>query len=150
MAKRMFEKSCQCQVHRTWYRLHASSPEAGANPGPRIVSLDLPGLFKHPLRALDWKSRKIVPRFATSGAVTLLGLESLFDKSFPGPCLLLSRSTTVKNACCGSTAESEGAARNIPLLRIANLVELGVALLKNAFDSVSSRNICECELIVQK
>jgi hypothetical protein len=24
----MFEKSCQCQVHRTWYRLHASSPEA--------------------------------------------------------------------------------------------------------------------------
>jgi len=28
MAKRMFEKSCQCQVHRTWYRLHASSPEA--------------------------------------------------------------------------------------------------------------------------
>ena len=31
-------------------------------------------------------------------------LESLFDKSFPGSCLLLSRSTTVKNACCGSTA----------------------------------------------
>jgi hypothetical protein len=26
--KRMFEKSCQCQVHRTWYRLHVSSPEA--------------------------------------------------------------------------------------------------------------------------
>src|SRR5271166_4630294 len=24
----MFEKSCRCQVHRTWYRLHASSPEA--------------------------------------------------------------------------------------------------------------------------
>ena len=24
----MFEKSCQCQVHRTWYRLHSSSPEA--------------------------------------------------------------------------------------------------------------------------
>ncbi len=28
MAKRMVEKSCQCQVHRTWYRLHASSSEA--------------------------------------------------------------------------------------------------------------------------
>jgi hypothetical protein len=24
----MFEKSCQCQVHRMWYRLHPSSPEA--------------------------------------------------------------------------------------------------------------------------
>src|ERR1700758_3586880 len=24
----MIEKSCQCQDHRTWYRLHASSPEA--------------------------------------------------------------------------------------------------------------------------
>ena len=35
-------------------------------------------------------------------------------------CLLLSRSTTVKNACSGSTAGSEGAARNIQLLRIAN------------------------------
>jgi len=28
---------------------HSSFPTAGANPGPRTVSLDLPGLFKHPL-----------------------------------------------------------------------------------------------------
>ena len=62
-------------------------------------------------------------------------LESLFDKSFPGSCLLLSRSTTVKNACRGSTAGVRSAARNIPLLRIENFVELGVAFLKNDFDS---------------
>ena len=53
-------------------------------------------------------------------------LESLFDKSFPGSCLLLSRSTTVKNACAAQPLESEGAARDIPLLRIENFVELGV------------------------
>jgi len=29
---------------------HSSFQTAGANPGPRTVSLDLPGLFKHPLR----------------------------------------------------------------------------------------------------
>src|SRR5260221_5683305 len=28
---------------------HSSFQTAGANPGPRTVSLDLPGLFKHPL-----------------------------------------------------------------------------------------------------
>ena len=66
----------------------------------------------------------------------LLGLESLFDKSFPGSCLLLSRSTTVKNACCGSTAGVRKVLLGISgCSRIANFVELGVALLKNAFDS---------------
>ena len=30
----MFEKSCQCQIHRTWYRLHASFPEAEVSTYP--------------------------------------------------------------------------------------------------------------------
>ena len=30
---------------------HSSFQTDGANPGPRTVSLDLPGLFKHPLNA---------------------------------------------------------------------------------------------------
>ena len=29
---------------------HSSFQTAGANPGPRTVILDLPGLFKHPLK----------------------------------------------------------------------------------------------------
>src|SRR5208337_3265651 len=33
----------------TDYVSHSSFQTAGANPGPRTVSLDLPGLFKHPL-----------------------------------------------------------------------------------------------------
>jgi hypothetical protein len=32
---------------------HSSFQTAGANPGPRTVSLDLPGLFKHPLRLVE-------------------------------------------------------------------------------------------------
>src|SRR5271166_1329829 len=35
----MFEKSCQCQVLRTWYRLHASFPEALPKFGPSTRSL---------------------------------------------------------------------------------------------------------------
>ena len=31
---------------------HSSFQTAGANRGPRTVSLDLPGLFKHPLKML--------------------------------------------------------------------------------------------------
>src|SRR5260370_20884730 len=37
----------------TDYVSHSSFRTAGANPGPRTVSLDLPGLFKHPLRRVD-------------------------------------------------------------------------------------------------
>jgi WD40 repeat protein len=35
---------------------HSSFQTAGANPGPRTVSLDLPRLFKHPLRVGDLES----------------------------------------------------------------------------------------------
>src|SRR5258708_12620334 len=34
--------------HRLCFPIPASK-QSGANPGPRTVSLDLPGLFKHPL-----------------------------------------------------------------------------------------------------
>src|SRR5580704_1203333 len=49
-AKRVFEKSRFCHISPTMFP-HSSFKTAGANPGPRTVSLDLPGLFKHPLRA---------------------------------------------------------------------------------------------------
>src|SRR5260370_8330533 len=47
-AKRVFEKSRFCHISPTMFP-HSSFQTAGANPGPRTVSLDLPGLFKHPL-----------------------------------------------------------------------------------------------------
>ena len=46
--KRVFEKSRFCHISPTMFP-HSSFQTAGANPGPRTVSLDLPGLFKHPL-----------------------------------------------------------------------------------------------------
>ena len=49
LAKRVFEKSRFCHISPTMFS-HSSFQTAGANPGPRTVSLDLPGLFKHPLR----------------------------------------------------------------------------------------------------
>jgi hypothetical protein len=49
-AKRVFEKSRFCHISATMFS-HSGFQTAGANPGPRTVSLDLPGLFKHPLRA---------------------------------------------------------------------------------------------------
>src|SRR5271166_6954985 len=45
--KRVFEKSRFCHISPTIFP-HSSFQTAGAN---RAVSLDLPGLFKHPLRA---------------------------------------------------------------------------------------------------
>ena len=47
--QRVFEKSPFCHISPTMFP-HSSFQTAGANPGPRTVSLDLPGLFKHPLR----------------------------------------------------------------------------------------------------
>ena len=47
--KRVFEKSRFCHISPTMFP-HSSFQTAGANPGPRTVSLDLPGLFKHPLK----------------------------------------------------------------------------------------------------
>src|SRR5271165_6472062 len=49
LSKRVFEKSRFCHISPTMFP-HSSFQTAGANPGPRTVSLDLPGLFKHPLR----------------------------------------------------------------------------------------------------
>src|SRR5208282_20755 len=46
--KRVFEKSRFCHISPTMFPIPASK-QLGANPGPRTVSLDLPGLFKHPL-----------------------------------------------------------------------------------------------------
>jgi hypothetical protein len=48
-SERVFEKSRFCHISPTMFP-HSSFQTAGANPGPRTVSLDLPGLFKHPLR----------------------------------------------------------------------------------------------------
>ena len=49
LPKRVFEKSRFCHISPTMFP-HSSFQTAGANPGPRTVSLDLPGLVKHPLR----------------------------------------------------------------------------------------------------
>ena len=37
----------------------SSFQTAGANPGSRFVSLDLPGLFKHPLSKIQFKGRPL-------------------------------------------------------------------------------------------
>ena len=49
--ERVFEKSRFCHISPTMFS-HSSFQTAGANPGPRTVSLDLPGLFKRPLRKM--------------------------------------------------------------------------------------------------
>jgi hypothetical protein len=49
LVKRVFEKSRFCHISQTMVP-HSSFQTAGANPGPHTVSLDLAGLFKHPLR----------------------------------------------------------------------------------------------------
>jgi hypothetical protein len=54
--KRVFEKSRFCHISPTMFP-HSSFQTAGANPGPRTVSLDLLGLFKHPLRSLTASAR---------------------------------------------------------------------------------------------
>src|ERR1700694_4956192 len=48
-SKRVFEKSRFCHISPTMFP-HSSFQTAGANPGPRTVSFDLPGLFKHPFK----------------------------------------------------------------------------------------------------
>jgi len=48
ISKRVFEKSRFCHISPTIFPIPASK-QLGANPGPRTVSLDLPGLFKHAL-----------------------------------------------------------------------------------------------------
>jgi plasmid stabilization system protein ParE len=49
--KRVFKKSRFCHISPTMFS-HSDFQTAGANPGQRTVSLDLPGLFKHPLRKI--------------------------------------------------------------------------------------------------
>ena len=49
----VFEKSRFHHLSPTMFP-PSSFQTAGANSGPRTVSLDLPGLFKHPLRRLVW------------------------------------------------------------------------------------------------
>ena len=60
---------------------HSSFQTAGANPGPRTVSLDLPGLFKHPLSnavrhgkptavtvTLRWQAPRLTLRIKDNGS----------------------------------------------------------------------------------
>ena len=54
---------------------HSSFQTAGANPGPRTVSLDLPGLFKHPLN-------KGEARNALARAIFFYRLGEIRDRSF--------------------------------------------------------------------
>ena len=70
----MFEKSRFCHISPTMFP-HSSFQTAGANPGPRTVSLDLPGLFKHPLN-------KGEARNALARAIFFYRLGEIRDRSF--------------------------------------------------------------------
>src|SRR5271166_4642841 len=56
--KRVFEKSGFCHISQTMVP-HSSFQTAGANPGPHTVSLNLAGLFKHPLNEAIIRSTRI-------------------------------------------------------------------------------------------
>jgi len=56
VAQRVFEKSRFCHISPTTFP-HSSFQAAGANPGPRTVIHDLPGLFKHPLSPISLPAR---------------------------------------------------------------------------------------------
>src|ERR1700730_4950680 len=55
---------------------HSSFQTAGANPGPRTVSLDLPGLFKHPLRGNAEQVQAVIDnadnQYACDGSVATM------------------------------------------------------------------------------
>jgi Tn3 transposase DDE domain-containing protein len=70
----VFEKSRFCHISPTIFP-HSSFQTAGANPGPRTVSLDLPGLFKHPLN-------KGEARNALARAIFFYRLGEIRDRSF--------------------------------------------------------------------
>src|SRR5271165_2697540 len=72
----MFEKSCQCQVHRTWYRLHASCPEAEVS----TYSTEFDGSqdFSNTLLESGFKLRRLPPLPRCSQALPALGLLCLF------------------------------------------------------------------------
>ncbi len=78
----MFEKSCQCQVHRTWYRLHASSPEAEVSTystefdGSQDFSNTLSGSSRH-AAATAATSSQVNP--TKPGATDIVTNDSVFD-----------------------------------------------------------------------
>src|SRR5260370_37072117 len=72
--QRVFEKSRFCHISPTMFP-HSSFQTAGANPSPRTVSLDLPGLFKHPLRESPLiASKKVLISFCSNTGVATLSL----------------------------------------------------------------------------
>src|SRR5260370_34362348 len=75
--QRVFEKSRFCHISPTMFP-RSSFQTAGANPSPRTVSLDLPGLFKHPLSQAVHQGRmaQLVREGAQMSAQHLRDLEN--------------------------------------------------------------------------
>jgi hypothetical protein len=67
--KRVFEKSRFCHISSTMFS-HSGFQTAGANPGPCTMSLDLPGLFKHPLRMVPRLHLEAVPECRAGPSAT--------------------------------------------------------------------------------
>src|SRR5258707_10666001 len=62
---------------------HSGFQTAGANPGQRTVSLDLPGLFKHPLNGIlfSFKDNKLTLVATDGRRLALVDLEVEFPRS---------------------------------------------------------------------